>query len=580
MDPRAAVARFTCVTEMWRECTEDSRLMAYLSEPDGLPPDAMTLRQAAGGALYLLGYCALYGIGEGEDGRQPSLSTPPAPERVAKAVPLFREAAEIDHVASIVMLGDLYAYGLLVSDTASSEDESLRYYLEAERVSMALAATGEYTRGIALRDPTENAVDAMMSLAARSLAAADYAVDTGAEELARVNAWRSYSDAAAKGSVDALVRMAECLYRGYGTAPNLTAAIRLLRRAQSLDGGRVEAALWLGDSCRGRAWGEEENPAAADEIYLRGLESHCLESECGPYTLGLRRMDRKKRATTLRAELHYRLATLRAVHFSDTAIRKESFSHLAEAILMGHTAAVDDLARIFEYENNRPRNVSRKAERRKRRWLHRFGRRATLRRRVQENGGLMSRNSRALRIHQEWLSDYYTALYPEPKPFAYRMEATVIPSDIPDYVKAPVTDIMRANALQYLGECFYEGYGLPSDMVAAVACYRRVLEYAPKGGEPPASIVEATYSLGWCRLYGMGIEANHQEAIRLLTSISKTHAGACYTLGICHEEGMGVVVADDREAVKFYRKAQKFGHPSASAKVAELERKLRTRTGV
>ncbi len=576
-DTRAAVARFARATEMWRECTEDSRLMAYLSEPDRLPPDAMTLRQAAGGALYMLGYCALYGIGTTEDRRAPALSAAPSHECVAQATPLFREAAEIDHVASIVMLGDLYAYGLLVSDTASSEDESLRYYLEAERVDAMLAATGAYTRGIALRDRTENSVDALMSLAARSLSAAEQAVDSGSMELARVNAWRSYSDAAARGSTDALVRMAECLFRGYGTPPNLTAAVRLLRRALSMDGGRVEAALWLGDSCRSRAWGETD-PAAADEIYLRGLESTCLESECGPYTMGLRRADRKQEAIRIRSELYYRIATLRAVYFSDTANRKEAFSYLAAAVLMGHAAARDDLARIFEYEINRPRNTSLKAERRKRLWFRRFGRKASVRRRMQENGGLMSRGSRALRIHQEWLSRYYTALYPEPKPFAYGLEATVIPSDIPDYVKAPVTDAMRVSALQYLGECFYEGYGLKADTAAAVSCYRRVLEYAPKGGDIPPAITEATYSLGWCRLYGVGIEANHQEAIRLLTLASKTHGGACYTLGICHEEGLGVVTADDREAVKFYRKAEKFGHPNAAAKVAELERKLRTRS--
>ncbi len=576
-DTRAAVARFTRATEMWRDCTEDSRLMAYLSEPDRLPPDAMNLRQAAGGALYMLGYCALYGIGMTEEPRRSAPSAVPSHESVAQAAPLFREAAEIDHVASIVMLGDLYAYGLLVSDTASSEDESLRYYLEAERVSVALAATGEYTRGIALRDRTENTVDALMSLADRSLSAADQAGDTGSVEMARVNAWRSYSDAAARGSADALVRMAECLFRGYGTAPNITAATRLLRRAAAMDGGRVEAALWLGDAHRSRAWGGMD-PAAADEIYQRGLESCCLESECSPYTLSLRRRDRKQRALRIRSELYYRIATLRAVYFSDTAIQRESFSYLAEAILMGHAAALDDLARIFEYEINRPRNAARKAGRRKRGWFRSLGRKAGLRQRMQENGGLMNRDRRALRIHQEWLSDYYTALYLEPKPFEYAMEITVIPSDIPAYITAPVTDAMRVGALQYLGECFYEGYGLTADPAAAVACYRRVLQYAPKGGELPAPIVEATYSLGWCRLYGVGIEANHQEAIRLLTSVAKTHAGACYTLGICHEEGLGVVAADDREAVKFYRKAEKFGHPNAAAKVAELERKLQTRS--
>ena len=105
-----------------------------------------------------------------------------------------------------------------------------------------------------------------------------------------------------------------------------------------------------------------------------------------------------------------------------------------------------------------------------------------------------------------------------------------------------------------------------------------MLAHAPKGvAVPPASVVEATYSLGWCLLYGVGTAEDAQEAIRLLTQAAKTHGGACYTLGVCHEEGRGVVVADDREAVRFYRKAQKLGHPKAAGKVEELEKRLENR---
>ncbi len=578
-DQMAAVTWFTHTVELWRSCCRDPRRMAYLSEQESLPPDALSPRQAAGGALYMLGYCTLYGIGEARDNRTVDLSAIPAAACVTQAASLFREAAEIDHVGALVMLGDLYAYGLLTSDTASAEDEALRYYLEAERAGTVLTETGEYTRGIALRDPTENTVDALMTLARRALAVAEEESDRGSSELARVNAWRSYSDCAARGSTDALVAMAECLYHGHGAASNITAAVRLLQRAETLDGGRVAASLWLGDSLRSQ-WSGRAEPAEADDVYLRGLERPCLESECGPYTLGLRRRDRKQADVRARAEILYRIATLRAVHFSNAVNRRESFLYLAEAILMGHAEARDDLARIFAYELKRPKGAAKKASRGKRAFDFGFGSKARLRRRMRENGGTLNRNSRALRIHQEWLSDYYTALCPEPQPFAYAMRDTTIPSDRPEYVTTPVTDVMRANALQYLGECFFEGYGLPADAAAAVACYRAVLQYAPKGvPTPPVSVTEATYSLGWCLLYGVGTAANRQEAIRLLTAVSKNHAGACYTLGICHEEGRGVVAADDREAVKFYRKAQRLGHPNAAAKVEALERRLRNRAG-
>lgn len=572
-DQMAAVACFTHAVNMWRACVEDSRLMAYLTEPESLPADALSPRRAAGGALYMLGYCALYGMGEGRDNRTAEPDCVPAPDCVAKALPFFREAASIDHVGALVMLGDLYAYGILTSDTASAEDEALHFYLDAERAGLYLAEAGEATRGISLRDPTDTGIDAQMTLAERALRVADGESDPGSAEMARVNAWRSYSDCAARGSADALVAMAECLHRGYGTVPNITASVRLLRRAQTLDGGRIAAALWLGDALRGR-WNGPASPDEADAVYLRGLQSACMESECGPYTLGLRRNARKQADIRARAEILYRIATLRAVHFSGTVNGRESFRYLAEAVLMGHTAALDDLARIFAYESKRPRGASKRANRDSRKGWG-LGSKTRLRRRMQENSDL-HRNSRAVRIHREWLCDYYTALCPEPLPFAYAMNPTATLSEAPEYATAPVTDLMRANALQYLGECFFEGYGLPEDTAAAAACYRGVLTYAPKGvPTPPPAVVEATYSLGWCMLYGVGTAVNCPEAMRLLNSVSRNHAGACFTLGVCYEEGRGVVVADDHEAVKFYRKAQKMGHPRAAERIEELERRLR-----
>jgi TPR repeat protein len=49
-------------------------------------------------------------------------------------------------------------------------------------------------------------------------------------------------------------------------------------------------------------------------------------------------------------------------------------------------------------------------------------------------------------------------------------------------------------------------------------------------------------------------------------------------MGVCHEEGRGVVAADAREAVKFFRKAQKLGHPGAAEKVEQMESLLKARS--
>ena len=69
-----------------------------------MPPESLSLKQAAGGALYMLGYCTLYGIGESGDASSEVIS---ATERIERAVALFREAADIEHVGSMIMLGDL-----------------------------------------------------------------------------------------------------------------------------------------------------------------------------------------------------------------------------------------------------------------------------------------------------------------------------------------------------------------------------------------------------------------------------------------------------------------------------------------
>jgi TPR repeat protein len=527
----------------------------------------------------MLAFCTLYGLGEGTRRGKAPLSDPtvtPAPDRVARAAALLREAADLGHTGSLVMLGDLYAYRLLTSETAPAVETAQLHYLEAVHAEAALTDSEAASRQNLLRDRTDHTVEALMSLAEQAMDAVSGKGDPTPSAIPLPNVWHAYSACAARSSTDALVAMAECLYNGYGTSVNRRAAVRLLERALSLDGGRIAAALWLGDSLRG-AWGEKFEPLEADEIYLRGLECPCMESEDRPYALGLRRVDRMRADVRARAEILYRLATLRAVHFSSATHTKESFLYLAEAILMGHAAARDDLARIFAHENKREKGPVRRANREQHKKASRFSRKARLRLRMRETLAALNRHNRAHRQHQEWLCNYYTALCLEPTPFAYPMRSAAVPSDLPDYVTEPVTDVMRANALQYLGECFFEGYGLPVDAAAAVACYRAVLDAAPKGlRNPPLSVTEATYSLGWCLLHGVGTAVDLPEAIRLLNSVSGSHPGACYTLGLCHEEGLGVVAADLREAVKLYRKAHRLGYPGAAAKVDELEKQLRS----
>ena len=585
-DRSMAVSCFEEAVRLWRSRSENQRALLRELELECIPPDALTLKQAAGGALYMLGYCTLYGLGETAESGEADVFSAPSAERVSRAAALFHEAAEIDHVGAVIMLGDLYAYGLLQPKTATAEDESLGYYLEAVRVNGLQAGPvhhgglGGHTRGSAGRDRTDGSVDMLMSLASRALRVAETEGDAGTAELARVNAWKSYSECAGRGSADALVGMAACLYHGLGAPENPVASVRLLRRAESLDGGRISASLWLGDALRS-TWTGHSDPSAADEAYLRGLSCSPVEWEGSPYLLGLRCKERRQADEKARAEILYRVATLRAMYFADPKDRRQAFSYLAEAVLLGHEAALDDLSRMFAYEINRPRGVTLKASRGDRRGDRRGSRRgdrrdlkSKLRRRMREEHAETTRNSRGLRVHHAWLADYYTALWPEPVPFTYDMRSTAKAEDAPAYVTAPVTDAMRVNALLYVGECYFEGYGLQADAKTAVACYRKALELARASGVTSASVAEAEYSLGWCLLYGVGTPVDYPEAIRSLTAAAKTHGGACYTLGVCHEEGRGVVAADDREAIKYYRKALKLGVSTAASKVSVIEKRL------
>lgn len=573
-DRARAVDCFTRAAKLWRKRTDSLRM-----EREILPPDGLSTPKAAGGALYMLGYCALYGVGEASAPTEAK----PSPQRVAAAASLFREAAEVDHAGAVTALGDLYRYGYLRPETASSEDEALQHYTLAARIAPARDRASRRMDSL-----TDSPVDALMSLAHLSLRAASEALsegDRGQAELSWVQAWRCFSDCDELGSVDARIGMAECTFYGRGTPENRASALWHLECAERLDGGRVAASLWRGDFLRSTWNGEDEtNLVAAEKAYLRALDTPCIESECGHYTVTDRRNSRREADRRARAEALYRLAVLRAVHFAADPDRKESFRYLAEAVLMKHPAARLDFARMYHYEsayidktNPAPKG---KGDKSAPPAVNPLGTGARLRRRMAKEPPLSAtrRDSRAGRSHDGWMTDYYTALWPEPIPFSYEMKATSDPKDRPAYVTEEVTDVMTASALNYLGDCLFYGKGLEPDAAAAVACYREVvsmrLQLARNQPVPPG-VVWAQYSLGWCLLHGVGTARDLRGAVKWLTVASRTHGEACYCLAGCHERGDGVDVPDKREAIKYYRKAVKLGYRKADAKVAELEKQLR-----
>jgi TPR repeat protein len=566
-----AVACFADAATLWAESGDHVRRE---TRPEGiLAESGLTLSEAAGAALYMLGYCALYAVG---DRVNPAIAGNLTPaERVTLAAAYFRDAAAADHVGGLTALGDLYAYGLLKPETATAEDESLRYYMEAARVGTSRAYISEMA--------TDSPIDALLSLANCSRQVAEAAAaegDEGSAELAKVQTWRSLAGGAEEGSLDAYVSMAACAYRGYGTPKDPTTALWFLNKVARAEKGRVTASLWLGDLYYAGV-DREPSPEQAEEAYLRAIETPDTESECGEYTLRERRESRRLADRRARAEACYRLAVLRAVHFADGESRRESFTYLVRAILMGHTAAREDLARMYAYESAYVEATSPKEKKSRRKGLPTPASayaRGRLNRRAPDSD--TKRDHPAARSHSGWMTDYYTALWPEPKPFSREMRSLSIPRDVPEYIHEPVTPFMRVDALCYLGECFFEGHGLVARPDAAYACFSAAVNTRlplERGQPMPVAMTNAIYSLGWCTLYGVGTAPDPYGAVRLLNRVAKSHSGAAYTLGVCYEEGKGVVIPDISEALKYYRKAETMGHPKAAEQVLKLEKLLKSR---
>lgn len=566
-------ACFARAVDLWRESGEvQGRGRHGRGILSGL---GMTAEEAAGAALYMLGYCALYGIG---DRGSPTLDIEPpmSEKRVEEAAEYFRQASHVDHVGGLTALGDLYAYGVLTSPTATPEDEALRYYMEATRVGSAREYEPEWTG--------DSPIDALMSLAKRSRKMAEEAEaegDTGSAELARVQTWRSLAGCSELGSLDAQVHMAACAYYGYGTPKNHAAALWFLDKASHIEGGRVTASLYLGDLYSGGG-DSAPVPQKAEEAYLRGIATPDTESECGAYTLRERREARRRVDQTARAEACYHLAILRALYFSEGEEARPSFPYLVKAVLMGHEEARRDLARMYAYETaytqaTSPKDVSQKRE--DRGGADPMGVYARHRLKRRRRDSETDRESPAYRSHEGWMTNYYTALWPKPVPFDLRMCPSSVEADRPSYVSAQVTPTMLVVAINYLGDCLFYGVGLTKDPVAAAACYREAAQTKlslERGQSLPSGVVWAQYSYGWCLLRGIGVTEDPREGVRYLTMAARTHAEACYALGECYEQGLGVDVPDRLEAFRYYRKAWRLGYRKAKAKVTALEKQLHT----
>lgn len=86
--------------------------------------------------------------------------------------------------------------------------------------------------------------------------------------------------------------------------------------------------------------------------------------------------------------------------------------------------------------------------------------------------------------------------------------------------------------------------------------------------------IDAQYNLAVCYFNGEGIKENKAEAIKWFTkAANKNSASAQNMLGRCYEEGWGIS-KNEAEAVKWYQKAAKGGNENAKNNLIKLKNKI------
>jgi TPR repeat protein len=123
------------------------------------------------------------------------------------------------------------------------------------------------------------------------------------------------------------------------------------------------------------------------------------------------------------------------------------------------------------------------------------------------------------------------------------------------------------NAMAYYGMCLNEGRAdkIPNSE-AAVSWFRRT---ADMYGHP-----QSQYELGVAFYTGEGVVEDEEEAVRLFQlAAEQNHSAACYMLGDCLLDGIGVDT-DRGLALEYLVRASELGHRGARSRVmAVLEKK-------
>lgn len=118
-----------------------------------------------------------------------------------------------------------------------------------------------------------------------------------------------------------------------------------------------------------------------------------------------------------------------------------------------------------------------------------------------------------------------------------------------------------ADAMCYLGECYYYGTGTTQDYAIAAKWYRKAANLGD---------VDAMKCLGYCYTMGQGITQDLTKAAKWCRKAANLgDVDAMNNLGICYQYSDGAS-KDDTKAIKWYQKAADLGHVNAMANLAKL----------
>ncbi len=515
-----------------------------------LPVDGMTLSEAVGRSLYMLGYGCI------ADENCPT-----------EALAYFQRAASFGCGEAMVAIGDLFAFKLAVPENGQEASE-------AARLAYADAVNHHCPEGV-------------LALVTQYKEMAASFKEMGDDEHAREMEARVFSLLTQKdflGSKEVAVELAGCYWFGYGVKRNRNKAFNCLNQIAANEAEEADrevtcpadrlAWLWTGDlyldALQNASTVTDHGTCVkmAYRAYQKAASMPLMTRPEGTYFVPARlrqQFDVDKKA---KAEAQYRVAVLGMQYFKGAVSEKSIMDPLGAAVMAGHRMALDDLTRVYHYEKMHNQETPAKAEKQTLKKSKFFEKRkkTTL--------APVPMSGEELLCHFGEL--YYHALGLVYEPFVLSApKQTGDPSVLPDDMKEPLTETGRAEALNRLGDRYFYGQGVTEDQTMAVTCYRRAASVLQKRGEPVSGgIVWAQYSLGYCLLYGIGVKKNPTEAVRYLTSAAKYHGRASMCLADCHLTGVGVDRADRIEALKFYRRALKFGVAEALEHINRLEAEI------